>query len=127
MSRTEQQQVVERFLAALTTGDVEGLLDVLAPDVVVVGDGGGLAPTIPRPISGAWRVANALSRIAQHAPGISSVMVPINGTLGARLDPSGELETALTFTIEDGRITRILAIRNPHKLGRLDEVAEVRR
>src|SRR5688500_8203725 len=46
VSRTEQQQVVERFLAALTTGDVPGLLEVLAPDVLIVGDGGGLAPTI---------------------------------------------------------------------------------
>ena len=127
MSRTEQQQVVERFLAALTTGDVHGLLDVLAPDVVAVGDGGGLAPALPRPISGAWRVANALSRLADAAPDIAAVTLLVNGSVGARLDPGGELETALTFTVEDGRITRILAIRNPHKLGRLDEVAELRR
>ena len=127
VSRSEQQQVVERFLAALTTGDLPGLLAVLAPDVVVVGDGGGLAPTVPRPISGAWRVANALSRLAAVAPDVAATTAEINGAVGARLDPSGELETALAFTIEDGRITRILAIRNPHKLGRLDDVAELRR
>ena len=51
VSRTEQQQVVERFLAALTTGDVQGLMDVLAPDVVLVADGGGLAPAVRRPRS----------------------------------------------------------------------------
>jgi RNA polymerase sigma-70 factor (ECF subfamily) len=41
VSRTEQQQVVQRFLAALTTGDTQGLMDALAPDVVIVADGGG--------------------------------------------------------------------------------------
>ena len=127
VTRAEQQQVVERFLAALTTGDVQGLLDVLAPDVVAVGDGGGLAPALPRPISGAWRVANALSRVATAVPDLPAATLLVNGSVGARLDPAGELETVLAFDVEDGRITRILAIRNPHKLGRLDEVAELRR
>src|ERR671915_814655 len=49
VTRTEQQQVVERFLAALDTGDVRGLMDVLAPDVVLVADGGGIAPAVRRP------------------------------------------------------------------------------
>ena len=52
VSRSEQQQVVERFLAALTTGDLQGLMDVLAPDVVLVADGGGLAPAARHPIEG---------------------------------------------------------------------------
>src|SRR3954466_7787167 len=68
VSRAEQRQVVERFLAALTAGDVLGLMNVLAPDVVVVADGGGLAPAALRPVSGRWRVANALSRYAQLVP-----------------------------------------------------------
>ena len=68
VSRTEQQQVVERFLAALTAGDLQGLLDVLAPDVVVVADGGGLAPAARRPVSGRNRVANALARFAVLVP-----------------------------------------------------------
>src|SRR2546430_1727199 len=56
VSHTEQQQVVQRFLAALTTGDVQGLMDVLAPDVVLVADGGGLAPTARHPVEGIKRV-----------------------------------------------------------------------
>ena len=56
VGRAEQQQVVERFLAAVTTGDVQGLLDVLAPDVVLVADGGGVAPAARRPIAGVERV-----------------------------------------------------------------------
>jgi RNA polymerase sigma-70 factor (ECF subfamily) len=127
VSRTEQQRVVERFLAAVTTGDVQGLMDVLAPEVVLVADGGGLAPAVRRPIEGMKRVAAFLSRFSQVAPGAEVATLLINGAVAARIDPAGEFNTALTFVVEDGRIARIYVIRNPHKLGRLDEVAELRR
>jgi ketosteroid isomerase-like protein len=128
VSRSEQQRVVERFLAALTAGDVQGLLDVLAPDVVVVADGGGLAPAALRPFRGRARVANALSRFTTFVPVPPPMTTAlINGAVAARLDPGGEFDTALTFVIEDGLITQMHAIRNPHKLGRLDTVAELRR
>jgi RNA polymerase sigma-70 factor, ECF subfamily len=51
----------------------------------------------------------------------------LNGAVAARIDPAGELDTVLTFVVEDGRIARIYGIRNPHKLGRLEKVAELRR
>jgi RNA polymerase sigma factor (sigma-70 family) len=127
VSRTEQQQVVERFLTALTAGDLQGLLDVLAPDVVVVADGGGLAPAALRPVRGRNRVANALARFAGRVPSVEITTPLVNGGVAARIDPGGEFDTAITFVVEDGRITRIYAMRNPHKLGRLDEVAELRR
>jgi RNA polymerase sigma-70 factor (ECF subfamily) len=127
VSRTEQQRVVERFLATLTTGDVQGLMDVLAPDVVLVADGGGLAPAVRHPIEGMERVAAFLSRFSQVAPGAEVATLLINGAVAARIDPAGKFNTALTFVVEDGRIARIYVIRNPHKLGRLDEVAELRR
>jgi ketosteroid isomerase-like protein len=127
VSRTEQQQVVDRFLAALTAGDLQGLLDVLAPDVVVLADGGGLAPAALRPVSGRNRVANALARFAVLVPPVEITTPLVNGTVAARIDPGGEFDTAITFVVEDGRITRMYAMRNPHKLSRLDEVAELRR
>jgi RNA polymerase sigma-70 factor (TIGR02957 family) len=127
VSRTEQQRVVERFLAAVATGDVQDLMDVLAPDVVLVADGGGLAPAVRHPIEGMERVAAFLSRFSQVAPGAEVATLLINGAVAARIDPGGEFNTALTFVVEDGRIARIYVIRNPHKLGRLDEVAELRR
>ncbi len=127
VSRTEQQQVVELFLAALTTGDVPGLLEVLAPDVLVVGDGGGLAPTIPKPVRGAAKLAPVMARFADVVPGATALIVDLNGGIAARIDPGGENDTAVSFVIEDGRITHIYAIRNPHKLQRLGEVAELRR
>jgi RNA polymerase sigma-70 factor (TIGR02957 family) len=127
VSRSEQQQVVDRFLAAFTTGDLLGLMDVLAPDVVAVGDGGGLAPTNRLPVTGRDRVASLLSRFAELAPGVQIVPLLLNGGVAARIDPAGEFDTALAFIVEDGRIARIFGIRNPHKLGRLEEVAELRR
>jgi RNA polymerase sigma-70 factor (TIGR02957 family) len=127
VSRSEQQQVVDRFLAAVTAGDVQGLIDVLAPDVVVVADSGGLAPAARRPVVGRERVANALSRFATFAPRVEITTPLVNGAVAARIDAGGEFDTAITFVVEDGRITRLYAMRNPHKLGRLDEVAELGR
>jgi RNA polymerase sigma-70 factor (ECF subfamily) len=51
----------------------------------------------------------------------------VNGAVGARIDAGGGFDTALAFAVEDGRISRVYAVRNPHKLGRLDEVADLRR
>ncbi len=127
VSRAEQREVVDRFLAALTAGDLQGLMDVLAPDVVVVADGGGLAPAALRPLSGGVRVARALARFADLAPGVAITTPMVNGAIALRIDPGGEFETAVTVVVEDGRISRLYAVRNPQKLGRLDTVAELRR
>jgi RNA polymerase sigma-70 factor (ECF subfamily) len=127
VSREEQQEVVDRFLSAVTGGDVQALLDVLAPDVIVVADSGGLAPAARRPVTGRERVALALARFADFAPGLQITTPLVNGAVAARIDPGGEFDTAITFVVEDGRITHMYAMRNPHKLGRLDVVAELRR
>ena len=127
VARSEQEQVVQRFLEAVTSGDVQGLMDVLAPDVVLVADGGGLASAVRRPIEGGKRVAKLLARFARLAPDAPVSTALVNGAVAARIDPGGEFNTAVTFAVEGGRITRIYAIRNPQKLERLDEVAELRR
>jgi RNA polymerase sigma-70 factor (ECF subfamily) len=102
-------------------------MDVLAPDVVVVADSGGLAPAALRPLTGHLRVARALARFADLAPGVGITTPLVNGTVGVRIDAGGAFDTAITFAVEDGRISRMYAMRNPHKLRRLDEVAELRR
>jgi RNA polymerase sigma-70 factor (TIGR02957 family) len=127
VSRAEQQRVVDRFLAAVTAGDVQGLMDVLAPDVVVVADSGGLAPAALRPVTGQLRVARALARFADLAPGVAITTPLVNGTVAAHVDAGGPFDTAITFVVEDGRITRMYAMRNPHKLGRLRDVADLQR
>ncbi len=127
VSRAEQQRVVDRFLAALAGGDVQELMDVLAPDVVVVADSGGLAPAALRPLTGHLRVARALARFADLAPGVPMTTALLNGTVGVRIDAGGALDSAITFVVGDGRISRVYAVRNPHELGRLDEAADLRR
>jgi hypothetical protein len=126
VSTTEQQEAVERFLAAVRNGDLQGLLDVLAPDVVVLADGGGVVTAAPRPIEGAQRVAAFLIAAARQAD-FEAKAVWLNGSPGSRIDIGGELDTAVSVTVENGRITRIYAIRNPHKLAGLEGVAALTR
>jgi RNA polymerase sigma-70 factor (TIGR02957 family) len=126
VTTTEQQEAVDRFLAAVRSGDVQGLLDVLAPDVVLVADGGGLVAAVRRPVEGAERVARLLVGFAD-LEGADATPVWLNGSLGARMDLGGEVDTAVSVTVEDGRITRIYAVRNPHKLAGLDGVAPLTR
>jgi RNA polymerase sigma-70 factor (ECF subfamily) len=127
VSRAEQDAVVQRFLAAVRGGDLRGLLDVLAPDVVVVSDGGGVVAAARRPVHGADRVAQLLSGLAALTGDLTAVSVWLNGGPAARLDVGGVLDTVASLVIEDGRITRIYAVRNPHKLARLSAEAELSR
>ena len=127
VDRSEQEEVVARFLHALRSGDLQGLLDVLDPEVVLVADGGGRATAVLRPVAGAWRVAGALSGFGRVAPDATLSPFVLNGAVGVRIDMAGRLDTAVAFVIEGGRISRIYAVRNPEKLGRLDEEAYLSR
>jgi RNA polymerase sigma-70 factor (ECF subfamily) len=127
VDRAEQQRVVDRFLAALGSGDLQVLLNVLAPDVVLVADGGGEAAAVRRPVVGRDRVASLLSRFQSLAPDAVVGAVWLNGAPAIRIDLAGELDTAVSLVVADGRITSIYAIRNPHKLARLDEGATLSR
>ncbi len=127
VDRSEQQQVVERFLTALTTGDVQGLMDVLAPDVVVVADGGGLVAAARHPVVGADNVVAFLSKFSTLAPTAIVDTLWLNGALGGRIVLDGELNTVMSFVVEDGRISRLYAVRNPQKLSRLKEEAALAR
>jgi RNA polymerase sigma-70 factor, ECF subfamily len=127
VSRAEQLAAVDRFQAALTTGDLQGLLDVLAPDVRMVADGGGVVTAAIRPVSGIKTVARLLSRFATLAPGARIETTWLNGAPALRIDPGGEFDAAISLTVEGGRITQIYAIRNPHKMGGLEKVVSLAR
>jgi RNA polymerase sigma-70 factor (TIGR02957 family) len=128
VSRAEQQEVVERFLAAVTQGDLQGLLDVLAPDVVLVADGGGVVQAVVNPVLGAKRVANLLRPFNRLAPEAQILPMLLNGAVGARIVGTDDgYDTAISFVIEEGRISRIYAVRNPAKLGRIDVEATISR
>lgn len=128
VSRVEQQAVVERFVAAVTQGDLQGLLDVLAPDVILVADGGGVVQAVVNPVVGAKKVANLLRPFNRFAPGAEMLPVLLNGALGLRIVGTVDgADTAVSFVIEDGRISRIYAMRNPAKLARMDDQAMLTR
>ena len=127
VDQAEQAAVVERFLAAVRGGDVQGLHAVLAPDVVVVSDGGGVVSAALRPITGADRVAAFLGGLARKVGAFEARPMWLNGGPAMRIDLDAALDTVASLVIEDGRITRIYAIRNPHKLAGLHEEVRLSR
>ncbi len=121
----EQEAAVERFLAAVATGELQALMEVLAPDVVLIADGGGVEPSARKPVIGASRVAVFLVRAAT-IPDFTLTSAWINAMPGARLHVAGA-PGALSLVTEGGLVTRIYAIRNPEKLRWLDKTAELTR
>lgn len=127
VSRSEQHAAAEAFRVAIESGDLQGLLDVLAPDVVLVADGGGLADAVRRPVAGAERVSRLLVLLARFAPEARVQAMWLNGAPALRLDIDGELDTAISLSVEAGRITGIYAMRNPDKLARLGTAMQLSR
>jgi RNA polymerase sigma-70 factor (TIGR02957 family) len=125
VDRAQQEATLEKFMAAVTSGDIQGLVEVLAPDVVLIADGGGLVPAARKPLIGADRVVAFLARVADLSELVATTAW-LNGMPGALFSVAGD-DTAVGLVIENDLITRIYAIRNPNKLGRLEEVAELRR
>jgi RNA polymerase sigma-70 factor (TIGR02957 family) len=125
VDRAQQEATLEKFMAAVTSGDVQGLVEVLAPEVVLIADGGGLVRAARKALVGAETVVAFLARVADLS-GLVATTARFNGMPGARFDVGGDV-TAVSLVIENDLITRIYAIRNPNKLGRLEEVAELRR
>ncbi|WP_420750492.1 RNA polymerase sigma-70 factor [Rhodococcus sp. O3] len=121
----EQAVVVEKFLTAVSTGDLQGLLEVLAPDVVAIADGGGIVRAARKPIVGAEVLASLLVRFA-NIPGFTVTRVDVNAMPGLRIDAAGATVVG-AVAVEGGRITRIFGISNPHKLSRMGSVVELRR
>jgi RNA polymerase sigma-70 factor (ECF subfamily) len=121
VSRAEQTEVVNRLLAAIRTGDLDGLMNVLAPDVVAVGDGGGLVRAPPRPITGAPRVANSLMLLGR-AEGVSLGAAWVNGALAIMIEHNGALHAVTSIQVEDGRVTALYGVNNPETLTRIGRV-----
>ena len=125
----EHEEVVERLVAALNTGDLQGLMDVLAPDVVSVADGGGkVRGAARRPIVGADRLARYLVGGMAKVEGVLLASATwVNGEPGIRMELDGQVVGVVSLTVEDGRVTRVYSIANPDKLGWIDEEAALTR
>jgi RNA polymerase sigma-70 factor (TIGR02957 family) len=126
VSRSEQQAVLERFLIALQTGELQQLMDVLAPDVVLIADGGGVAAAVLLPIHGAEQVAMLLARAKRAPAAFETTGVWLNGAPAGRIEIDGE-PSAVSLGVEHGRVTRVYLMRNPRKLTRLDRPTELAR
>jgi RNA polymerase sigma-70 factor (TIGR02957 family) len=114
--------VIERFMSAVATGDLQSLMDVLAPDVVLITDGGGVKQAALRPIRGADKVLRWLAGVmSQNAGTPSAERTTVNGGVGLRLLLDDELDTIATLRIDDDKVTGLYFVRNPHKLGRVEQ------
>ncbi|KAB2349663.1 RNA polymerase sigma-70 factor [Actinomadura rudentiformis] len=117
----ETRAALQAFQRAVDTGDLQSLFDILAPDVVALGDGGGVKQAIPRPIVGAGKVVRLFAAGLNAADGAVSVEpVQVNGGPALLLRLDGEVEGIVAMRIEDGLITGLYVVRNPEKLARVD-------
>ncbi|SDO35018.1 RNA polymerase sigma factor SigJ [Geodermatophilus sp. DSM 45219] len=120
--RSAQRVVTERFLAACAGGDVDALLTALAPDVVLVTDGGGRAKAALRPIVGAAKVARFLLATAAEGlsiPGVHVEVTDVNGAPGVVAWVRGAPYVAMSLGVVDGLVEQVLVVRNPEKLAGL--------
>ncbi|WP_338757779.1 RNA polymerase sigma-70 factor [Nocardia vulneris] len=127
VTRVEQQTAVARFRSAIQTGNVQALLDVLAPDVLLVADGGGIVQAFPHPLRGARRTARMFAQFPAFVPGAHLWSVSVNGAAALRVDTGGDLDATISLSVADGRITHIYIVRNPNKLTRLREIRPLSR
>ncbi|WP_230840292.1 sigma factor-like helix-turn-helix DNA-binding protein [Gloeobacter morelensis] len=117
-SRSHSEKLVARFLQACSGGDLEGLLAVLAPEVTLVGDGGGKVAATLRPLQGAARVARFFVALRRRVGHFTLVPTVINGQPGIAFLVAGNLHSAMTFDIAEAGIRTIYGVRNPDKLQR---------
>ncbi|MDO3702257.1 RNA polymerase sigma factor SigJ [Micromonospora sp. C28SCA-DRY-2] len=115
--RATRRKVTESFLAASTGGDLTALMAVLAPDVRLVCDGGGLAPAPRRAIDGIELVARALVTFAGRMPESPRVVIAeVNGGPGAIIYSAETPVAVIVLHLVDGRAREIHLVSNPEKL-----------
>jgi RNA polymerase sigma-70 factor (TIGR02957 family) len=120
--RRTQEQVTERFFNAVAGGDIDALMAVLSPGVVLVSDGGGVANAARRPIEGADKVARFLLGIAAKGfaiPGLEVRIADVNGEPGFAAWVDGTPFMAVSPVVGDDRIEQVLVVVNPSKLAGL--------
>ncbi|WP_037670160.1 RNA polymerase sigma-70 factor [Streptomyces griseus] len=121
VSAGETRAALESFRHALDTGDLQSFLDVLAPEVVLVSDGGGIKQAAVRPVVGADKVARfIIGGSAKHKVPVTSDLTIVNGHPALALRLNGELDGIMAIRLENARITGLYYVRNPEKLTRVE-------
>ncbi|MFC9549386.1 RNA polymerase sigma-70 factor [Rhodococcus sp. NPDC056960] len=128
VSPAESRDALHAFQRALETGDLQSLFDLLAPDVVLLGDGGGVKQAVLRPIVGADRVSRLLTAGLPRIDGEVSVEpVQMNGCPALIVRIDGEIDDVVAVRMDDGLITGLYIVRNPEKLSRVERETTVTR
>ena len=129
VSDAERDELVSRFFAAAGQGDVDGLIELLAEDVIVHGDGGGKVPQWFEPIAGADKVARLFARLGSQMQRLGAALEVrrINGQPGVIFrGPNGGVFSVMSIEVVDGRVATIRSVVNPDKLGHLGSVESLR-
>ncbi|WP_199547121.1 RNA polymerase sigma-70 factor [Streptomyces sp. N35] len=120
VSPAQTRAALRAFQRAVETGELQSLLDILAPDVVALSDGGGVKHALLRPIVGADKVARLLAGGWWEQESARSVEpVQINGGPGLLVRVDGEVDGVVAVRVEDGFVTGAYHVRNPEKLSRV--------
>jgi len=129
-SREQHEALATRFFAAAEEGDLQGLEELLAHDVVLHGDGGGKAPALAHAVHGRAKVARTLMaglRLATRLGGITTRREEVNGQPGALIfDRDGRLISVMILDVAEGQIQGVSSIVNPDKLRHLGPVSDLR-
>jgi RNA polymerase sigma-70 factor (ECF subfamily) len=118
------RSVVEAFARASAGRDLDGLVALLDPDVVLRSDGGGVVLAIRKPVVGAMKVARFLVGISRRYEGAGRSLVNVNGWPGLVLFRGDQLDSVTGLTVAGGRITEIDIVRNPEKLRSIQWTSE---
>jgi RNA polymerase sigma-70 factor (TIGR02957 family) len=126
--RAESEELARRFFDAAAGGDMDALLGMLAPDVVMHGDGGGKAQAIAQPLAGRERVGRLLGGIFRRGTflGATLRLAWVNGQPGAvTYDGQGRVINVFALDIADGVVQAIHSVVNPDKLRHLGPVSDL--
>ena len=121
VSSDQTRDALAAFQRAVNTGDLQGLVDILAPDVVFLGDGGGVVQALPRPVVGADKVARLLAMAITRLADASLEVTQINGQPALILRFGAEIDTVTVLHVDNGLIAGMYSVRNPAKLSHLGE------
>jgi len=117
VSEEEQQELAVQFATACTTGDLHGLINLLAEDIVIYTDGGGVVQAARNPIHGPDKVARFLLGIINKTPEVFTIrFTSLNGQPGLIAYLEGHPLTTITLDIQDGRLQNVYLVANPDKL-----------
>ncbi|MEU8221477.1 RNA polymerase sigma-70 factor [Kribbella sp. NPDC048915] len=121
VSADQTREALAAFQRAVNTGDLQGLVDILAPDVVLLGDGGGVVQALPHPVVGADKVARLLALGLERMAEGTMETIQVNGQPALVLRFTDDVDTVTVLHVENGKVAGLYAVRNPAKLSHLAE------